>query len=152
MCWASSVEPYGSGLCSCHTRWWCSQSGYSLWCTCRNCRESSHPCWASTACGGRRAAVWPSSWWSSFFYIFKPRKTHWGIRPSFTMVPRVQWRVNTNKNKINMHIYKIIQEYKGKGHKQPFWRFNKILWLSQLTVTITTGEVSCTWDKIREFP
>ena len=47
-----SVKPYGSGRCSCHSRQWCSQSGYSLWCTCRNCRESWHPCWAS--------AVWPS--------------------------------------------------------------------------------------------
>lgn len=36
---------------------WCSQSGCSQWCTCRRCRVSWSPCWASSACGGRRDIV-----------------------------------------------------------------------------------------------
>ena len=74
------VKPYGSGRCSCHTRRWCSQSRCSLWCTGRNCRESWHPCWASTACGGRRAAVWSSFWWSDVWWV--------QVRSSLVWTPR----------------------------------------------------------------
>ena len=83
----SPPKPYGSGRCSCHIRRWCSQSGYPLRCTCRSCRESWNPCWASTACGGRRAAVWPSSWWSlcgesrSGYHWCEPRG-NWSCWPS----------------------------------------------------------------------
>jgi len=58
-----SVKSYDWGRCSCRTRLWCSQSGYSLWCTCGSCRVSWSSYWTSSACGGRRAAVELFWWW-----------------------------------------------------------------------------------------
>lgn len=56
------VEPYGWERCNCHTRQWCSCSGYCQWCTCRSCRVSWDPCWTSKACEGRRAAALQCLW------------------------------------------------------------------------------------------